>query len=165
MPSSFNLKKYSQSEELEKWYNIDTAQLTTDPIILHMILKKNKDDYVSRYASMNPNCSPETLKMVLDRNDNDEVSRCAAENTNCPQKDKIQWMRNTNQITQEDLNKDNIMNKTKLAKNIAKEILEKFEVYQWVDMGYGDCEFAREDKVSEIILNKLEEYEKENLEK
>ena len=158
----FNLKKYSQIEKSEEWYNTDTAENTTDPSILHNILERNKDDFVSELAAENPNCSPETLKMVLERNEgndvsqhavlnpncppetlhmvlkrnnddyvsrnaasnsnctpetlrmvlernkDDSVSEMAALNPNCPLESKIQWMRNTGKIIQEDPNKHDI---------------------------------------------------------
>ena len=40
----------------------------------------------------NPNCSPELLAEVLRRGKNDGVSRYAAENPNCPIREKFLWL-------------------------------------------------------------------------
>ena len=115
-----------QLAQSEDWYSKKTAIFTKDPEILHRILERNNDDWVSRYAAMNPNCPPEllkkilekgeygnnicqfaatnpscppeTLKIILERNNNDGVSQCAANNANCPPKAKLKWLQYTNQI-------------------------------------------------------------------
>ena len=69
---------------------------------LEMVLKRGKDDGVSWNAAENPNCPAYLLEMVLKRGKDDLVSQCAAKNPNCPLKAKINWMRLTGKIEQED---------------------------------------------------------------
>ena len=78
--NKFNLKKFSENEE---WYNEDTAEGIKDPEILHKILEKGKNNFVSRIAAKNKHCSPKTLHMVLEKDNDNYVSRIAAENPNC----------------------------------------------------------------------------------
>ena len=65
-----------------------TIQDVTNPNcpseILAEVLRRGKDDEVSRYAALNPNCPAEVLTEVLRRGNNDEVSYYAAKNPNCP---------------------------------------------------------------------------------
>ena len=67
-----------------KEYTIEEIQNTKDSEVLAEVLRREKDDYVSRYASLNPNCPPEILTEILKRGRNDGVSKCAAHNSNCP---------------------------------------------------------------------------------
>jgi len=67
-----------------------------------MVLKRENNDDVSYFAAYNPNCPAYLLEMVLKRGKNDLVSQCAAKNPNCPLKAKINWMRLTGKIEQED---------------------------------------------------------------
>ena len=127
----------SQNKEFSKYYyNIDIACSTKNPEILKWILKRGKDDVVSRLAAYNPHCPPETLSDVLKRGKNDEVSqnaaenphcppealsevlkrgnnnmvsRLAAENPNCPVLDKIHWLRAIGEIGIEDPSKGHIV--------------------------------------------------------
>ena len=70
--------------------------------LLEMVLKRGKNDCVSCNAAYNPNCPASALEMVLKRGNNDDVSWNAASNPNCPLKAKINWMRLTGKIEQED---------------------------------------------------------------
>jgi hypothetical protein len=79
--NKFNLKKYSQNEsESESGL---MPEETKDPRVLHDILEKGKNNFASREAAKNKNCSPVTLHMVLERNNDNYVSRIAADNPNC----------------------------------------------------------------------------------
>jgi len=74
-----NWYKISQS-----WYTGEVAQTTKDPKILTDILRMDKNDWVSYFASSNPNTPPEILTDILRRGKDDDVSRFAASNPNCP---------------------------------------------------------------------------------
>jgi hypothetical protein len=69
------------------------------------ILRRGDNDYVSQYASKNPNCPPEMLVEVLKRGKDDYVSYCTSENPSCPLEEKIKWMLLTGQIEKEDPSK------------------------------------------------------------
>ena len=115
---------------------IDQVKNSTDPQFLSEVLKRGKNDYVSRYAASNPNCPPEILSEVLKRGKDDSVSYCAAsnphcppealsevlkrgnddgvsrnaaENPNCPVLEKIHWMRAVGLIGVEDPSKGHIV--------------------------------------------------------
>jgi len=79
MASSNKHYKISQS-----WYTVEVAETTKDPKILTDILRMDKNDWVSRSASRNPNTPPEVLAEVLRRGKDDNVSYYAAKNPNCP---------------------------------------------------------------------------------
>src|SRR3989304_6478275 len=61
------------------------------PELLTEVLRRGKDDWVSRYAANNPNVPPELLTEVLRRGKDDWVSRYAARNPNCPPEEKWLW--------------------------------------------------------------------------
>jgi hypothetical protein len=72
-----------------------------------MILERGKDDDVSCYAALNPNCPPEALQMVLERGKDDGVSQYSSQNLNCSPEARIRWMMSTGKITKEDPNNSN----------------------------------------------------------
>ena len=72
--------------------------------ILVEILKRGTDNY-SQYAARNPICPSEILVEVLERGKNDLVSYWASINPNCPIEAKINWMMKTGRILKEDPSK------------------------------------------------------------
>ena len=67
-----------------KKYSIEFIRNTKNKKILAEVLRRGKNDSVSRFAASNPNCPPEVLAEVLRRGKNDWVSCKAAGNPNCP---------------------------------------------------------------------------------
>ena len=78
------------------------------PEILTEILRRGKDDHVSWFAVGNPNCPSEVLEEILSKGEKNNISLRASKNPSCPAKARIQWMLDTNQITNEDPEKHKI---------------------------------------------------------
>ncbi len=75
----FNLRKYSQTEDLHTVYTTD------DQDMLRKILLSDEDNSLTRNAVLNPNCPVDALIMVFERGKKDQVSRYAVSHPNFPQ--------------------------------------------------------------------------------
>jgi len=78
------------------------------PEALKMVLERGKSDAISRYTAENPNCPPEALQMVLERDKDDGVSWYAAKNPNCPPQARLKWLMAVGKIKTPDLSKHDI---------------------------------------------------------
>jgi len=85
------------------WDMVDNNECPSE--ILIEVLAKGTDDWISRYAAMNPNCPPEALQMVLERGKNNWVSHNAARNHNCPSQARLKWLMAVGKIKTPDLSK------------------------------------------------------------
>jgi len=77
---SSNFKKFAEREITLKMVQDPNC----NPEILAEVMRRGKDDWVSRYASLNENCPSEALTEVLRKGKDDVVSDCAVLNKNCP---------------------------------------------------------------------------------
>ena len=104
-----------------KKYTEKIAKNTKDPEILMDILKRGKDNWISRSAASNKNCPPEILAEVLKRGNDDWISSIAAKNPNCPPEMLVEILRRGN----DDWISWNAVRNTNCPPEMLAEILER----------------------------------------
>ena len=109
-----------------------------------------------------PNTNPEILKKILEQGNNDWVSYYASENPNCPLKARITWMQLTGRIGKEDPSK-HIIEREEIKEDEEDEDLKKLRAlisksgswYKSAEEDYYNEETAKDSNTSPEILKKI----------